>query len=382
MLLTSERTLRDLTKTMRHHNVFPMFLGRYLREESKHPVCSLLREAVADAVEVLLAADDAELAELYDGLDHFSKNHIAPDLIAARDRSAIREMALSLIALAIEAEYNDLRPLLQPSYLADSEVLRVYPELEQFHTKDGTLRLDTPGLQLTSDAVFYRDHVLYIHQFLRRSFGANPNYDFMRTLADYHEHHPDQVVSLAIDHTRILSQEWYAAVMEKDYWYGPKFSWSEIDNPAAVGLTVYKPTDDIGRAMLALNGLERTEFLWSYRNGLKTLQIEELHLLNSRSKAGQPVVNRYAHSIRDIAQQRFTHLDGSAMVYEPQLYATRFSATMPSENRRATKVKLFRVDASEKDRSIPEDEWSALVSFFFRQNDMVLEYLQGAPPKS
>lgn len=358
-------TLKRLAAQARHYNVPPRDLGRYLRSLD-HPLRHPVALSVEEALGTLNAASDEEILAVHDGLHPFLRSQVAPAALAQRDPGALREVALGIATTEVEEYYFDPRQVLAASYLRESAVFREYPELRDFHDEDGLLDLAAPGLQLSPDAITYGKHVLYCHQFLRRYFNGNPNVDFLRTLFDYRAAHSVQSVRLAIDHSRLVEIEWYYAVMEKDYWHGPQFAWTKLDDPDAVGLTVYAGPQ---HPLLALagNGLERTEFLWSYRNGLKTFQAEEIH---SPKRGGKLELNRYVHSIRAIERRAFVHIDGAVKAYEPTHYPARIKSQMPDEPRSARRVKLFRIDGD-----IPNEEWAALVSSFFRHNEMVLEYL-------
>jgi hypothetical protein len=115
------------------------------------------------------------------------------------------------------------------------------------------------------------------------------------------------------------------------------------------------------------NHLERTEFYWSYRSGIKTFEVEEI------SREGRTLdgyyLNRYIHSERDIERSVFRHLDGAVKVYPKDTYAARTSSHLPKETR-TSKVKVFRLDGL-----IELERWVELISFFYRGNEMVVEYL-------
>ena len=74
----------------------------------------------------------------------------------------------------------------------------------------------------------------------------------------------------------ILPVEFHYLIMEKDHWWGPKLSWSDVDDPNRVGLTAYGLPKNDEDVFSRVYPLDRTEFLWTYRNGLKTLQVEEV----------------------------------------------------------------------------------------------------------
>lgn len=77
----------------------------------------------------------------------------------------------------------------------------------------------------------------------------------------------------------------------------------------------------------------------------------------------------YAHSERDTQKRVLRHLDGAVKVYLPDNYSDRFNSNIPTETKSHAKIKLFRVDGN-----IVLDDWIELISFFFKSNEMIVEY--------
>jgi len=306
-----------------------------------------------------------ELNAAYEGLDASIRafwvkrpsEHPTPD--------ELQELALWLVIESIRELYCDFSPYLSDHHLERSRVFEEYPVLRQYHDDDGLLSLNTPGLTATDQGFFYQNHVLHCHQFLRRYFTSNPNFDFLRLLAAHHYTYSQNSVSVAVDHTRLLPRKWASAIGEKDYWHGRPFAWEDIDDPHCVGLTVHghpsgKPLDP--------DPLDRTEFFWSYRDGVKTFQVEEIRPVDAQQREiSGHMPNRYIHSRR--SSGKFVHLDGAVKLYDSLEYPVRHSEHMPNIMK-SRYIKLFRIDGI-----IPDEEWSDLVAFFFRQNELVLEYL-------
>ena len=188
-------------------------LAIYMHNDAEHPIAVALRSAVDEEANLLLLATDTELTAARNQLPHYYRERVASDLLVKRDTGALRELALGLVLQQVDLSNRDLRTFLKPTYLKQSCVYDLYPELRDYHDEDGLLRLDAPGIRFTPDGVFYRGHILWCHQFLRRYFTANPNFDFLRVLAEYRQAHPENVCRLAIDHTRIL------AVIDRPYMY-------------------------------------------------------------------------------------------------------------------------------------------------------------------
>ncbi len=77
----------------------------------------------------------------------------------------------------------------------DSEILKHYPELRSRIDKDGLLPVGD-DLRLFDGGIEYRDHVLYYHQFLRRGYASNPNFDFLGRFLRYYINTKKQTISV------------------------------------------------------------------------------------------------------------------------------------------------------------------------------------------
>jgi hypothetical protein len=122
--------------------------------------------------------------------------------------------------------------------------------------------------------------------------------------------------------------------------------------------------------------LERIEVMWSLRDGIKSVQIEELIPLESgrnRLADGQ-VCNRFVHAQWNPREQRFIHFDGSVMIYEAKSYQERLGTDMKKFGGKASsKKKLFRLDGP-----LQLPAWCRLVTKYFEENELIAEYLGGA----
>ena len=170
---------------------------------------------------------------------------------------------------------------------------------------------------------------------------------------------------IALDHRRIMAKEFYRQIVERDTWYGPHFDAAKLDDCNAVGLTV------VGRNKSSLfeltNHLDRTEFFWSCRKGIKTLEIEEISSLGYEFDSYY--FNRYIHSERVTDKRVFRHLDGAVKVYLKNEYPIRANSRLPNEPRSHRKVKLFRIDGG-----LALESWLELIAMFYKSSEMIIEY--------
>ena len=144
------------------------------------------------------------------------------------------------------------------------------------------------------------------------------------------------------------------------------------ENPRG-SVTVHQrtDTDSIDAWLLPLI---RTEVMWSSRNDIKTVQIEELAGTedvygNTRAE----ITNRYVHAQWSTERQCFIHFDGAVKIYTPGDYQRRLGTDMKKRaDLKADYVKLYRLDGA-----IPLNVWCDLTSRFFYMNELVTEYLGG-----
>ncbi len=368
MIPVPEQKIAELIEMMRRYDIFPIFLERpeYSSTESQHPIYPLLRDIIDDIAQSLHAATKEEVVASYQALDWYGQAQVSKDHLLARDTIAVECFGVYLVAELARRPYYNQRNYLTENYYEKSVVFDAFPQLAAYQSKkDELMPLSTPGFEPTENGIHYNNYVLFYHQLLRRNFTGNLNYDFLSRLTSYYQRHRQQPISVAIDHLRLVPQQWFSPIFERDYWYGPPLSWKLIDDKYEVGTTVH------GSTRSRLHNIDRTEFLWSYRNGLKTLQIEEIHgLILLDDPDTDLVLNRYIHTQRDIASGTFIHLDGAVKIYERDSYQQRYDSKITEADKTKYKPKLFRIDDP-----INDEEWAQLITFFFRGNEMVFEYL-------
>jgi hypothetical protein len=120
--------------------------------------------------------------------------------------------------------------------------------------------------------------------------------------------------------------------------------------------------------------LARTEFMWSIRENLKTLQIEEIVPFDEK-KPVKRIAVKYVHTIRDTASHAFVHLDGAIRWYSSENYALRFETKLSNHPNSDGYYKLFRIDGE-----ISDQDWTDLIANFFSGNELIHEYF-GQPMK-
>ncbi len=333
--LTSNK-LKKLVKIARHCNIAPIFLPRYV--DAEHPVSSLLKDLINETLVFLKRLSEDEIRAVNESLPPGLSMMV--DLPSSKIESIhLKRLATYIVVAEVQKQYLSFKKIIK-SNLNDSEVLNIYPELEHDIDEDGLLIL-SEKFKLYDGGIEYKDHILHYHQLLRRSYRANPNFDFLgRFISYFKKTNEYNIFRIAIDYFRIMPKNLYEQIAEFDTWYGPPFDEDKIDDKKYVGLTVIKRNKN---SLFELtNKLDRTEFFWSYRDNIKTFQIEEIS--DTDYVFENYIFNRYIHSERDTIKKKFCHLDGAVKVYLQDQYEARFLSNMPGESKCYKKIKLWRVD--------------------------------------
>ncbi len=357
--------VKALIKQCKHLNVFPIFLDHYFPKTEANPVSDLLIELIEEGVQFLKIMSSEEIDSLVDGLHPSLKMRIDHKATLSTNDALLERITLNYIIALVQEGYLSF-PKVVTTDVSESEVIKIYPEISNKIDDDNLLIIDE-NFRMSDGGIEYKDHILHYHQFLRRGYGSNPNFDFLnRFIRYYHQTKTENKFRIAIDHHRIMPKEFYRQIVEMDAWFGPKFDKSKLDDRNAIGLTVHtrskpSPLD------LFFGNIERTEFYWSYKDGVKTFEVEEL---SGKDYVFEPYnLYRYLHAERDIRTKVLRHCDGAVKVYLQDSYENRIATMMPTETKSLKKIKLFRIDGN-----IDVDEWIEMISLFYKGNEMIIEY--------
>ena len=356
--------VKALIKQCKHLNVFPIFLDHYFPRTEPNPVSDLLFDLVHEAVDYLSLMTKEEIDNFVLSLPSVIRMLIDYDPNEPIHRVLLERIAVKYLMAALQEDYLSFKEVIANA-IGNSIVLQTYPELKACLDDDGLLYIDE-SFTLFDGGIAYKDHVLHYHQFLRRDYASNPNFDFLGRFIGYYAQARDtNQFRVAIDHHRLMPKEFYRHYGEMDAWFGPRFDRAKIDDPNAVGLAVVQR---VRPSIFDLsNKLDRTEFYWSYQNGIKSFEIEEIS--SDSYSFDSYYFNRYAHSERDTQQKLIRHFDGAVKVYLLDKYQHRLDTMMPRESKSHVKVKVFRIDGN-----IDIDAWIDLTSHFYKGNEMIIEY--------
>jgi len=358
-----KKKVTELAKKAMHYNIAPIFLPHYYHKTERHPILQLLNELVEETFECLLVITDEEIKVL---LDSFPSgiSMLIECQTGMKKEQRLKRIALYYVVTAVQRDYFSFKEVINEN-IQSSAVLKIYPELSDFFDKDGLLNISHDFI-LHDGGIEYKKHMLHYHQLLRRGYTSNPNFDFTTRFLEYYQKtKSNSNFRIAIDHRRIMPKEFYSRIIEFDTWFGPTFDKDKLDDPHAIGLTLVKRNKN---SLFELtNSLDRTEFFWSYRGGIKNFEIEEIS--DNGYHFEHYYFNKYIHSERDIKSKITRHVDGAVKVYLDNVYSNRKNSQMPNEFKCHKKIKLWRIDGD-----INLDSWIELISFFYKGNEMIIEY--------
>lgn len=185
---------------------------------------------------------------------------------------------------------------------------------------------------------------------------------------------------IAVNMEALLGRSYHRDCFTKAYIRGPRgLTKNSLNNPrfpeeATGSVTMHKRVEDI--PIYKLFPLDRLEVMWSFRDGIKTIQIEELLPINPQPFLQGLIFNRYVHARWDPKSSIFIHLDGAIRGYEFEQYPERLATDLKKYSGRAAQYsKAFRLDGE-----ISLNDWCRLVAKFFQNNELILEYLGGPEP--
>ncbi len=362
-------TLDSLALRMLDCQVFPTFLpGEQL--DGSSVLGDAFVQAGTRAIGYLMAASDEEIDAVAMSMH---PNHLMFfDLDAAkrREADAVERMATHWLSHLVteRTRQGHLSPL---APIENGRVWNRFPKLREFLTEEGLLRLD-PSLKFYPYGVHFDDHVIHYHPWLGMSRSDSPDSDLHAMLC-HHATTTDNTVGIAIDGRCFTPISTYRRLELRDFWRGRPFDRDDLDDPYKTGVTVHTAPDlkTTGRTAAAcmIAGIQRTEFFWKHKEGIKTFEAEEV-MTPERTERG-----RYLHAEYDLEAKCFRHLDGAVMVYSESDAQKRMTldCVLPNTPRARVKPKMFRIDGS-----ITIEQWSSALCMFFRGNPLVHEYLAGA----
>lgn len=362
-------TLDEVVRAMLDFQVRPIDVMREKLDGS-----SVLGDPLVQAVkrfdDYLMGASNNEIDAIADSFHPNQSLFFEVDAVKARQTRQVEEMALNWIShLANERmQKGELSPM---APIENGRVWNRFPKLRRFFSDEHLLRLDSE-LEFHPWGVHFEDHVIHYSPFLGVSRSSSPDSDLQAFLC-HHASSTNNSVGIAIDGRCITPLNKYRRMEYRDYWRGRPFERSDLDDPYKVGVTVHTAPDPKTARQIAvacrIAGIDRTEFFWKCKEGVKTFEAEEV-IGSDRKDAG-----RYLHAEYQLNAKCFRHLDGAIMLYSESDRIRRGepNCVLPNTPRANPKPKLFRIDGA-----ITVEQWSSALCLFFRSNPLVHEYLAGS----
>lgn len=310
------------------------------------------------------------------------------ELSSRRDEAAPYIDALNDLLATLPVERADLWHVEATGCVAPGLAALLYPD---FFSADSPL-VDKHGLvdyrtllgraEQIHPGVFHepkRDLLLFAHPFLRRSLSRRNSLNgyFLRS---FHDIALAEGVfpRLRLDPDLIaLPTSGVHAVMELEYWHGPKYD-DDIETIGS-GVAEYKNQEHSRDH----SGIDRTHIWWkdpeprrdenSSERKIRTFEIEELIEDPSPGLGNGSYGCRYAHAEYDLTDRTIAHFDGAIRAYPGDAYLTRLDQLIDRAGKQSDYTKLFRLDGT-----VPVDRWKRVLSDYFRGNQLIPEYL-GAP---
>jgi len=252
--------------------------------------------------------------------------------------------------------------------------------------KFDNLRFDDDGLLIEpkNKLIFKKEGILIENYLLNYSpslcmYNLALSGGFFDHLIEYYYSHKCDYFGIAIDKDLLLERRYYKYIFTKAYIRGPKGISIKIlqndnfpEDPSGTVTEHSRINNDPSKELIL--PLLKIQVMWSYRNGIKTVQIEELGPTNTRFfKEEKFIANRYIHARWDVNKKKITHFDGAVRLYDKTNYHRRIenNSDLKHMNIKASYKKLFRID-TEMDLS----SWCDLTSRFFYENELIGEYFE------
>lgn len=245
--------------------------------------------------------------------------------------------------------------------------------------REPSLQFDDDGLLVDPEGscTFCKEGVLTGRHFLLyrpELSGAWKSGGFVDHLLQVRSSSKVKRFGIAVRRDILLERELYVRSYTAAYLWGPKgISESKLNDPFFPEypngtVTVHKL--DESESLESMFPLLRLEVMWSRRQGIKTVQMEEIvPEISFRNKHPDVIQNRYIHAIWN--GEAFNHFDGAIKSYDKRYYQGRLDSDIKRyDGPKPEYRKLFRIDGL-----LSLVDWCDLVALFFEENSLVYEYL-------
>ena len=255
------------------------------------------------------------------------------------------------------------------AYEDENILFRVFPEFKDEMHKG---LVDLNSLTPVYPGIYKKDkYLIFAHRFFRRNCSMlnSLNDEFLNRLQDLQN--SDLKVQIALDTNMIGLQGTENAVLEYQYWWGPKFNEDLSTIPKGVTKHNNEHYDNV------FTNLCFTEFGWYVQDERQTFECEEVSdQPNVKNGDSEYYGCRFVHSMLDPITNLPNHLDGAIRAYTDEQILQRLDISMDKSERDTWYTKLWRID-----NDMPVSLWKELITHYYRDNMLVGEYFSGRDEK-
>ncbi len=246
-------------------------------------------------------------------------------------------------------------------------VLETYPEVSQLIDNDGLIEVPYNS-DLNKDGFRYKDHYLVFEN------AFSHNFNFTRWIIKNWKN--EYALKLPISMRLLGLLDTRRDMFLKSHWEGPK-DINHVKKSLSGKEVIVKGNNNLNIPLL-----DKTEFMFTKRENMWHLQIEELlpleGLFFSKEIAFRDeklcYYTKYLHAIVNEDFSCCIHLDGALRVYETiKNFKNRNSVTLKDTVKDSCKkYKLFRMDSK-----VGVSSFQEIVGLFFVGNPYVIEFFEG-----
>lgn len=243
--------------------------------------------------------------------------------------------------------------------------------------------LSDPRLELKRRAIIIDGTMaVFPHEFMRRYYTSN-FVDLPILLAKAKASGLD--VSIRIDPRRKTAAKNYTkeGLFEADYWHGPPFSRSLLEDKKENSRTQHRSTGVINMSYDARYTIFRTKMMDA---NLREFSIEEYCPLElpsgdtSSAWGDKYYIQKFGHLVYDQKTKRFEHVDGAVRVFIADDYEEHFNKIQQGsdiDEKVGKREKMFLVKRKDGEPGFNLDVAQELLTEWFRYNPHIQEYFSG-----
>ena len=240
--------------------------------------------------------------------------------------------------------------------------------------KDELINVRSGRYIIKKEGLIYKDYYLLYNKYMPGDFFSH---GFVSDLIHFYDDNKKGITEFGLSLYKhiILNKKYWMDTMTKAYIRGPKGLSEEILNsnnfPEDISGTVSEHKRIYEDELMDLIcPVDRIEVMWSYRDQLKSVQIEEL---KPRIEEQDYYYCKYIHSQWDYKKSKMVHFDGAIRNYIEDEYQDRISTDLKKFKGKAKRYyKLFKINGE-----IDLQSWCCLVTKYYDPNELIIEYFGG-----